>query len=255
MDRRVTRIAVEAGASAAIIALIWIYTASVDSYAVSPMPDVLDSFRRAWLFDGVTEHIVPSLVRVALGFGVAVLVGVTAGFLLGLSRTASAIAQPVVSFLRAIPAAALLPPAIVILGVGNSMKVFVIAFVACWPVLLNTSDGVRELDRTMLDTARVYGIGGLERLRLVILPAVAPRIFAGMRVSLAISVLLLVTSEMVASTNGIGHFVFLAQSQFAVADMWAGVILLGLIGFVLNVAFEAVERRVLRWHLASRQSS
>jgi ABC-type nitrate/sulfonate/bicarbonate transport system permease component len=84
---------------------------------------------------------------------------------------------------------------------------------------------------------------------------VAPRIFAGMRTSLSIAILLLVTSEMVASTNGIGYFVFQAQQQFAVEDMWAGVLLLGLLGFALNLAFGVVERRVLRWHLRTGESS
>jgi ABC-type nitrate/sulfonate/bicarbonate transport system permease component len=100
----------------------------------------------------------------------------------------------------------------------------------------------------MLDTASAYGIDGANRFALVVLPAVTPRIFAGMRVSLSIAVLLLVTSEMVASTDGIGYFVFLAQQQFAVDDMWAGIILLGLLGFALNLLLGLLERLVLRGH-------
>jgi ABC-type nitrate/sulfonate/bicarbonate transport system permease component len=242
-------LAVEVGATALIVGLLWLYTSNNESYAVKPLGDVLSSFRETWLFAHVGSDVVPSLVRMFAGWFIAIAIGVGVGFMLGSSPVLDAIASPVVGFLRSIPASALLPPAIVLFGIGGGTKVAVIAFVCCWPILLNTSDGVRELDSTLLSTARVYGIRGAERFRLVILPAVAPRIFAGMRTSLSIAILLLVTSEMVASTNGIGYFVFQAQQQFAVDDMWAGVLLLGLLGFTLNLAFGAVERRVLRWNV------
>lgn len=253
--RRLGWLALEVGATALIVALLWAYTTANQSYAVAPLGDVLDAFRETWLFAHVGSDVVPSLVRMAGGYAAAIAIGVVGGFLLGSSPVVNALATPVVGFLRAIPAAALLPPAIVLLGIGGGMKAAVIAFVCCWPIMLNTSDGVRELDGTLLATARVYGIRGVERLRLVVLPAVAPRIFAGMRTSLSIAILLLVTSEMVASTNGIGYFVFQAQQQFSVDDMWAGVLLLGLLGFTLNLAFGAVERRVLHWHVRDGRSN
>lgn len=246
---RVGWLALEVGATALIVALLWLYTDTNESYAVAPLGDVLDAFRATWLFEHVGSDVVPSLVRMTLGYGAAIAIGVVGGFAIGSSPVLAAIAAPVVSFLRSIPAAALLPPAIVLFGIGGGTKVAVIAFVCCWPIMLNTSDGVRELDATMLATARVYGIRGVDRLRMVVLPAVAPRIFAGMRTSLSIAILLLVTSEMIASTNGIGYFVFQAQQQFAVDDMWAGVLLLGLLGFGLNLLFGVVERRVLRWNV------
>lgn len=249
MRARIGWLGLEVGATALIIALVWLYTDSNESYAVAPLGDIVTTFRETWVFEHVASDVFPSLWRMAAGYVIAVFVGVAGGFLLGSSAVLDAIATPVVSFLRAIPAAALLPPAIVLFGIGDMTKIVVIAFVCCWPVMLNTSDGTRELDSTLLATARVYGLRGADRFRLVILPAVSPRIFAGMRTSLSIAVLLLVTSEMIASTNGIGYFVFQAQQQFAVADMWAGVLLLGLIGFGLNIAFGVVERRVLRWNV------
>lgn len=251
---RIGWIALEIGATALIVALLWAYTSSNESYAVSPLGDVLEAFRATWLFEHVGSDVAPSLVRMTLGYAAAIVIGVAGGFLLGSSAVVNAIASPVVGFLRSIPAAALLPPAIVLFGIGGGTKVAVIAFVCCWPIMLNTSDGVRELDSTLLATARVYGIRGTQRFRTVILPAVSPRIFAGMRTSLSIAILLLVTSEMVASTNGIGYFVFQAQQQFSVDDMWAGVLLLGLLGFTLNLAFGAVERRVLRWNVRDDRS-
>ena len=134
-------------------------------------------------------------------------------------------------FLRAIPAPALLPFAILVLGVGNSMKIFIIAFVCLWPVLLNTIDGVAGVDPTLRETARVYRIGARDRILRVMLPAAAPQIFAGMRTSLSLALILMVISEMVASTNGIGYFVLQSQRSFAIPEMWSGILLLGLLGY------------------------
>lgn len=244
---RSVRFLVGVAATVVVVAAAWVYTATNQSYVVPPVPEVLRAFREAWLFDRVTSDVLPSLSRMFAGYGIAAAVGITLGVLLGSSAVVSAMATPVVSFLRSIPAAALLPPFIVLFGIGDTTKVVVIALVCSFPILLNTSDGVRDLDSTMLATARVYGLFGWQRIVRVVLPAISPRIFAGMRTSLSIAILLLVSSEMVASTNGIGYFIFQAQQQYSVTDMWAGVLLLGLLGFVLNYLFGVVERRMLRW--------
>jgi ABC-type nitrate/sulfonate/bicarbonate transport system permease component len=141
------------------------------------------------------------------------------------------------------------------MGVGDAMKVFIIAFVCVWPVLLNTMDGIGGIDHTLLDTARVYQISARDRILRVMLPAAAPQIFAGLRTSLSLSLILMVISEMVASTNGIGYFVLQSQRTFAIPEMWAGIVLLGILGYVLNFIFLLVERRVLRWHRGARASA
>jgi ABC-type nitrate/sulfonate/bicarbonate transport system permease component len=184
-----------------------------------------------------------------------VVVAISAGLLLGMSRRARRAAAPIVEFLRAIPPPALLPFAILVIGVGNSMKVFIIAFVCIWPILLNTIDGVTGVDPTLRDTTRVYGIDGGDRVLRVMLPAAAPQIFAGMRTSLSLALILMVISEMVASTNGIGFFVLQSQRSFAIPEMWAGILLLGLLGYALNLIFVLVERRVLAWHRGARASA
>jgi ABC-type nitrate/sulfonate/bicarbonate transport system permease component len=251
MNTRAGRLALEVGVTGLILAAAWLYTVNSSSYLVVAMPDMLTRFREVWLFDRVTSDLVPSLLRMAGGYFAAVVVGVTAGVAIGLMPLLRAFTHPLISFMRAVPPIALLPPAIIVLGIGVTMRVFIIAFVCVWPILLNAADGTAELNRTLTDTARVYGLRGWERLRFVILPAVSPRIFAGMRTSLAFAVLLLVTSEMVASTNGVGSFLIQAQQTFRIADMWAAIILLGLLGYFLNQAFTLVERRVLRWHFRS----
>jgi sulfonate transport system permease protein len=163
--------------------------------------------------------------------------------------------EPVLDFFRSLPKPALLPIAIVALGVGDSMKIFIIAFGALWPILLNTIDGVRGVDSMQLEMARVYGLTRRQRIFKVILPAASPQIFVGARVALAIAMILMVISEMVASTNGLGYFVLLSQQTFAIPEMWAGIILLGIIGYLTNFLFVLTERRLLAWHAGWRATA
>jgi len=229
--------------------VLWgVWSASSDTFYYPPLTEILETFMDTWVFERVATDVVPSLLRLSAGYAIAVVVAIAAGIPLGLNATARRAASPIVEFLRAIPPPALLPLAIVVVGVGNLMKVLIIAFVCLWPVLLNTIDGIRGIEPTLNDTARVYGVRGLARLRLITLPAAAPQIFAGMRTSLSLAVILMVISEMVASTNGIGFFVLQSQRSFAIPEMWSGILLLGILGYVLNVLFVVVERRVLAWH-------
>jgi ABC-type nitrate/sulfonate/bicarbonate transport system permease component len=239
-----------------LVLVIWgVWSAGSDTYYIPPLTDILSTFADTWLFERVGSDVVPSLVRMGLGFAIAVLLGIGAGLLLGLSPRARRAAAPIVEFLRAIPPPALLPFAILVIGVGNSMKVFIIAFVCLWPILLNTIDGVIGVDPTLKETTRAYRIPARERLWRVMLPAAAPQIFAGMRTSLSLALILMVISEMVASTNGIGYFVLQSQRTFAIPEMWSGILLLGILGYALNGAFVLIEKRVLRWHRGARASA
>jgi ABC-type nitrate/sulfonate/bicarbonate transport system permease component len=232
----------------ALLALWAVWSAGSETFYYPPLTEILETFSETWLFERVGSDVVPSLLRLSAGYAIAVVAAVLVGIPLGLNRTARRAASPIVEFLRAIPPPALLPLAIVVVGVGNLMKVLIIAFVCLWPVLLNTIDGITGIDPTLNDTARSYGVRGLTRLRLVVLPAAGPQIFAGMRNSLSLAVILMVISEMVASTNGIGFFVLQSQRSFAIPEMWSGILLLGILGYVLNLLFVLVERRVLAWH-------
>jgi ABC-type nitrate/sulfonate/bicarbonate transport system permease component len=193
--------------------------------------------------------------RMFAGFFIAAALGVVGGLLLGLSPRARRAAAPIVEFLRAIPPPALLPFAILVVGVGASMKIFVIAFVCVWPILLNTIDGVIGVDPTLRETTHVYGISERDRLWRVMLPAASPQIFAGLRTAVSLALILMVISEMVASTNGIGYFVLQSQRTFAIPEMWSGILLLGILGYVLNGIFVLLEKRLLRWHRGARASA
>jgi len=239
----------------ALLAVWALWSASSDTFYFPPLTDILEKFQETWIFERVGSDVVPSLERLAIGYVIAVVVAVSVGLPLGLSPVLRTATSPIVEFLRAIPPPALLPFSIVVLGVGNSGKIFLIAFVCVWPVLLNTIDGVTAIDPTLRETARVYGVKGMDRLRRIVLPAASPQIFAGMRTSLSLALILMVISEMVASTNGIGFFVLQSQRSFAIPEMWAGILLLGILGYVLNAGFVLIERRVLRWHRGARASA
>jgi ABC-type nitrate/sulfonate/bicarbonate transport system permease component len=239
-----------------LLLVLWgVWSSGSDTYYFPPLTDILQTFADTWVFERVGSDVVPSLVRLGLGYAIACVVAVAAGLALGLSPALRRATDPIVQFLRAIPPPALLPFGILVLGVGTSMKVFIIAFVCLWPVLLNTIDGVAGVDPTLRETAQVYGIPPRDRLLRVTLPAAAPQIFAGMRTSLSLALILMVISEMVASTNGIGYFVLQSQRSFAIPEMWSGILLLGILGYVLNAIFLLVERRVLRWHRGARASA
>jgi ABC-type nitrate/sulfonate/bicarbonate transport system permease component len=255
MRSRTAAVALEITVPILLLVLWGVWSSGSDTYYFPPLTDIFQKFADTWVFERVGSDVVPSLVRLALGYGIACVVAVAAGLALGLSRPLRRATDPIVQFLRSIPPPALLPFGILVLGVGTSMKVFIIAFVCLWPVLLNTIDGVAGVDPTLRETARVYGIEPRDRLLQVTLPAAAPQIFAGMRTSLSLALILMVISEMVASTNGIGYFVLQSQRSFAIPEMWSGILLLGILGYVLNAVFLLVERRVLRWHRGARASA
>jgi ABC-type nitrate/sulfonate/bicarbonate transport system permease component len=239
-----------------LVLVAWgVASSGSETYYFPPLTDILETFADTWVFERVGSDVVPSLLRMGAGYAIAVVLGIGLGLLLGMSRTARRAAAPIVEFLRSIPPPALLPFAILVIGVGNAMKVSIIAFVCVWPILLNTIAGVTGVDPTLRETTHVYGIDTRDRLWRVMLPAASPQIFAGMRTSLSLALIMMVISEMVASTNGIGYFVLEKQRTFAIPEMWSGILLLGILGYALNGIFVLIERRLLRWHRGARASA
>lgn len=249
MSRRPALVALEVGVPLALLALVAWWTEQAGSLFFPPVTVVLEAFRDAWLWEGLIRDGIPSLYRLAAGYAIAVVAGVTFGTIIGLSWRARLMAQPVVEFLRALPSPAAIPFFILVFGIGDLSKILLIGLVSVWPVMLNTIDGVGAVDRTVLETARMYNLRGTDTLFRVRLPSALPQIFAGMRTSLSLAIVLMVVSEMVASVNGIGRSVLTAQSLFDTPRMWSGILLLGMLGYLLNAVFGLVERRVLAWHL------
>lgn len=202
--------------------------------------------RHGFLTEAAVGDVLPSLGRMAAGFGIALVTGIAAGVAVGRSRRAYALCNPVLEFARAVPPPALVPVFVVVLDFGTPMQIASIAFSAVWPVLVNTAEGARGTDPLRLDVAAVLRLSPVERLRLLILPSALPRIFAGLRLSLSLSLILMVFSELLPGTaNGIGYTLTDAQSRSDLLTVWAALLLLGVLGYVLNTALLAVERRLL----------
>jgi ABC-type nitrate/sulfonate/bicarbonate transport system permease component len=231
----------------------WFGSLGTTSIYFPALKNIMESFDDLWLFAKWPTDVLPSLQRMAIGFGISVALGILGGLFLGASKLFRQATSPYIDFLRSVPPAAVLPLAILIFGIGDSMKIFVVVFGAVWPILLSTADGVRGVDGTLLDTVKSFGVSRTRVLFRVVLPAATPQIFAGMRTSLALAIILIVVSELTASTNGLGYFILNAQRTFAIADMWSGILLLGLIGIALNAVFMAVERVVLRWYYQAQR--
>jgi ABC-type nitrate/sulfonate/bicarbonate transport system permease component len=211
--------------------------------------------RQLLLTPAATANVLPSLGRLAAGLGIAVAVGAPLGLALGRSRTLGAYLGPLVHFGRSLPPVALVTVFVAVLRVGTQTEVAFIAFGAVWPILVNTADGARAVDLVQADTARAFRLTAAQRLAWLILPATAPRFLAGLRISVSLALVLMVTVELIAASSGIGYQMATAQSSFDLAGVWAGIALLAVLGYLLNAVVLAAERRLLAWHHAVRGQS
>jgi ABC-type nitrate/sulfonate/bicarbonate transport system permease component len=187
-----------------------------------------------------------------LGLAISIAGGVLIGLALGLSELGYRALRVPIEFLRPIPSVALVPLAVLVYGTGLQSSLFLVCYAALWPVLLNTVYGVRDVEPVALDTARMYGLGRLERLRRVVLPGAVPYIATGVRVAASIALILAVTAELVIGSPGLGRAITVAESSGAVDLMYALVLATGLLGLALNALLSRAERRVLRWHPSRR---
>ncbi|MFM9372280.1 ABC transporter permease [Streptomyces sp. Da 82-17] len=243
--------------------LAWQLTAGAHGSVFFPPPATIAAHMHGMWFDGPVAHaflsdtavgnILPSVARMGAGFLIAAALGVALGLAVGRSAYAHAALDPVLQFARAVPPPALVPVFVVFLQFGTQMQVTSIVFSAVWPVLINTAEGARSVDPVQLETARVYGLGGLQRVRLLLIPAALPKIFAGLRLSLSLSLILMVFSELLPGTaDGLGFQLTDAQSRSDLLTVWSVIVLLGVLGYLCNAALLAVERRALAWHTGAR---
>ena len=184
----------------------------------------------------------------AQGYLIAAVLGILLGLVMGLFPVGRAMLGTTVELLRPMPSVAIIPIAIVLLGLGDPMKRFVVAYAALWPILINTLYGVLAVDPVLLDTARTFRLGPLRSAWRVTLPAASPYIATGLRISTSIALILVITAELVASRSGLGYAVRAAEQSSRVPEVYAGVLTIAVLGFLLNALFVLVESRVLAWH-------
>jgi ABC-type nitrate/sulfonate/bicarbonate transport system permease component len=237
-----------------LVAVWWFATADSTSFFFPPLSDILAAFGPTWLEGRLTSDVLPSLWRLLLGYSLALVVGVALGMAAGSSRNLRAFLEPPLEFLRAIPPPVLVPILILLAGVGDQMRVLVIATGCVWPILLNTIEGVRGIDPVLRDAAAAYRLGRLRRARTLVLRGASPQIATGARQALSIGIILMVISEMFAASDGLGFTVIQFQRSFAIPEMWSGIILLGLLGVGLSLVFRLIESRALGWYHGLRES-
>jgi len=216
---------------------------------VPPLSKILDTFAALVWSGQIPLQIIVSLQRAFLGYLLAAVVFIPLGILMGLFDAFHRAVEVIIEMLRPIPPPVIIPVAMLFFGLGDEMKIFVIFFSCAWPILLNTLAGVRNIDRVLLYTARTFGLSRRKIIWQVILPACSPHIMTGLRVSLPIMLIMVVISEMIGSTDGIGYFILDSQRRFRVAQMYAGMLALAIFGYTLNQLFNWAYRRLLPWHV------
>lgn len=245
LDSRLSGIAVLLG-----ILIAWDLSARLKLIDLLSWPPFFDIFVR-WLdliLSGqMWRHVWPSLERVAIGYLSATLIAVGLGLLIGSSKRVYNLLEPTLESLRPISVIALIPVIILFLGLGDQMKIFIIAYACFFPILLNTISGVRDVDPVLVGTARTFGLTRWQTMTRVVVPAATPYIFTGMRISVGFSLMAMVAAEMLTGGNGIGAFILDSQRTFRVRDMYAGIITLGVLGYALNRLFLFGEGWMLRW--------
>jgi len=192
----------------------------------------------------VAGPLIETLARLGIGFAIGAMLAIVMGLAMGYWPRLYALFAPLVELLRPIPKAALVPPLVLFLGVDNAMKITSVALAVFFPVLINTVQGARGVDPVLINTART----------LVILPASAPFICAGIRLSIALGLILAVISEMIAGTGGIGFLIIDMQRAFRIRQMYAWIVILAVVGYLLNVLLVVAEQRILFWYRTTQRT-
>lgn len=243
---------------AATLILVWQIAAVIGQSIFFPPPSAIATKTyQMWFSAGLSngiltpaffEDVTPSIERLLVGMLIAIVTGISVGVVLGRVPVIAQLVEPILHFMRALPGPVLLPLFLVLLGTGTSMRITLIAFGSVWPLLFNTYSAVRRVPEAYTDTARVSRLSSFRTLFMVVLPAASTGIFAGIRISMGLGVILLVAAELVASTNGIGFGLTQSQRSFNFLEMWAFIAALSVLGYIINLVVSGFERVVLRWH-------
>lgn len=224
------------------------WQAVADARLISPVflpaPDrTWDALIRGFENGGLISHILATAWRMTLGWLLASVVGVGFGALIGVSPAARAYLGPTLEFLRPLPASAIIPVAIAIIGLSSEMVIGIVAFGTFWPMLLSTAHGFASVEPRLLEVSRALGFNRVQVIFKIALPSAFPDILAGMRVGLTIALILTIVGEMLSGAPGLGLRILLAARGFNAPDLYAGVMLLGAIGILGSAALDVVNQK------------
>lgn len=215
-----------------------------------PRPsDVLQTFKELHTSGQLYRHLLPSLMRLFAGAFIGVSIGISIGILIGLFSYIRSGLVPVVAALFPIPKIALLPLFVIWFGIGEGSKYALIAFGTFTPTVVATYGAVDNVDRTLIRMGQSFGLSWFSIVRKIVLPGAMPGILSGLRISLAIAIILLVAAEMLGAEYGIGAYILEAGSLYDLERLFAGVIILSLLGVIVSALIGVVERRLLNWRV------
>ncbi|MDL2078401.1 ABC transporter permease [Streptomyces sp. GXMU-J15] len=240
--------------SAAIAALLLLWESAprlglVDRTFLPPFSEVAEAWWGLAEDGQLADNTQASLVRSFSGFGIAVAVAVPLGLLIGWYRPVADLLGPLLEVFRNTAALALLPVFVLLLGIGETSKISIVVYACTWPILLNTISAVRNVDPTLLKLARSMDLSAPRLFQKVILPASVPVMFTGIRLAGAVSILVLVAAEMIGAKAGLGYLINASQYNFAIPQMYAGIITISAIGVAFNQLLVSVERRLSSWRV------
>ena len=231
-----------------IIIIIWAllttYTGIIPSYLIPSPHDVFVAFETL-LFNGTLfSDTIDTLTRVLLGFVVAAAVAIPLGIIIGWSKTVENYLSFTIGLLRPIPPIAWIPFAILWFGLGLGSAIFVIFVGSVFPILINTADGVKRIDKVYVESAYTLGANQYQTLRKVVVPAALPNIITGLKVGMGIALMCTVAAEMIGSNNGLGYLILTATSMLDSASAIVGMLTIGLIGLGFEYIFSRMERKI-----------
>ena len=214
---------------------------------IPPISQILAALSRLIVAGQVNAHLLSTVIRFLESYLLAAAIAVSLGVILGYFRFAHSLLEIAIEFLRPMPSVAIIPVAILLLGIGDPMIVAVTVYASTWPILINTIDGVRRIENTLIDTGRTFGLSRGRILYQVILPAASPSIVTGLRISLSIALILVTTAEMISGSKGLGFFILDEERSLQTSHMYAGIVLVAVLGYALNRLFVALEGKALKW--------
>jgi ABC-type nitrate/sulfonate/bicarbonate transport system permease component len=200
----------------------------------------------------VAQSLVTSLITILVGYFIGSLIGLILGSILGSTTFLREVFTPITNFIRSIPSVAKVPVIIALFGIGMSSRITTVSIAVLFPVLLTTMRAVADTNQAQLDYSRILNFGYFRSLILVRIPAATGEILAGLQAAIQIAVLVMVVSEMLGSSRGLGAFVIRSQATYMITDMWVGILVIGIVGLILTEGFVFAERKIAPWYFLSK---
>lgn len=221
---------------------------------IAPPPSTVAADIIAMIKSGaLLTNVAATLQRIIIGFLIATFISIAIGTLMARVAIVEDLVDPIVELIRPVSPLAIFPLAILWFGIGDSSKIFLIALSCSFPIILNTYAGVRGIDVAYIRAARSLGATPTEIITKIVVPGSLPHVFTGIRIAWGIALIVIIASEMIGATEGLGYMVLQAQQTFRVERVFSGIVIIGVIGFATDRGLRALRRCLLPWYREARQ--